>query len=781
MSTFSTASAAPAPLSPVSNSSPVPPARQLKSETQIRAHYEQIKDTFGRWAYPIEKERGGKMYAYICGVWPIKHTFQVSFETPGALGIEVEAVDKGLKLGETYNLRVINMGTGTEFKGDVAIPFGSIIAMAGNRDLATMNFTDAQQAVRDEEDDARREERYVKLTLILPRSANNYTDSIILKEITKEIAAAAAAAAAAKEEGQAEEAPAPQISETRESQLRAIFARADRNSDGHLTRAELILRLRKDTELASLLNLPQQVGDDQRAVFESVFQSMDVDADREVDADEFVSFFTQPQTPPESPAPVADRAEDSAAAKEEGQLDNTRVKWTAFIVPTKLLGQTAAAQSGGSTGRDERSLMQEQTGGWGGPRAEGISVLETIHNAHESGQPGLDTKMEVVGVQGRAVTKIYNVLKVTQNGVHPRTGARTYQVKFYAGKENIPNKPKLYEVLKDYMSLDVRGDFDRKICTSIDLVNRPFEFAFSDFDFGKAEGIDFGITPLQQKQFLDLQKHLFEYFQNEKKTAAEIPECYNNFSPPDMGKNQDQAGGAGELLRGGAGVHADGQGGDTRPRRQAAIVEAERPGRQRQREAGISTDLVVAPVNDKAGFQTVKEVGSRHVIMDPWHAAVLQFYFWLIYFNLLEAGMEGVGSRGRLKGILIGIGATVLGAIAITGIGLFVELGIGAFIGGSALFQGVVMGAGTMLVTDAAAEHLGGGGGGINGSRIALVNKYYKNAMKLNRKAGIRYERKTRRRRKRKTRRTSKRRKTQKKKITRRNRKRNTRKKPKIR
>ena len=72
--------------------------------------------------------------------------------------------------------------------------------------------------------------------------------------------------------------------------LQAIFARVDRNRDGSLTRSELIHRLRKDTELAVLLGLPQRVQDDQRQVFEQVFQHMDQDDDRAITCDEFVEY-----------------------------------------------------------------------------------------------------------------------------------------------------------------------------------------------------------------------------------------------------------------------------------------------------------------------------------------------------------------------------------------------------------------------------------------------------------------------------------------------------------
>ena len=112
----------------------------------------------------------------------------------------------------------------------------------------------------------------------------------------------------------------PRISTAREGQLRAIFARVDRNSDGRLSRAELILRLRKDGELASLLGLPQQVGDEQRAAFEAVFQSMDSDSDKEVDADEFVAFFAQQEVQGEDPEARARELVSPTAQAFLGQL-----------------------------------------------------------------------------------------------------------------------------------------------------------------------------------------------------------------------------------------------------------------------------------------------------------------------------------------------------------------------------------------------------------------------------------------------------------------------------
>ena len=77
----------------------------------------------------------------------------------------------------------------------------------------------------------------------------------------------------------------------RASQLQEIYARADRDGDGRLTRAELILRLRKDEELRELLVLPAHVGDGERDIFEAVFQGMDVDDDRCITVEEFVRYI----------------------------------------------------------------------------------------------------------------------------------------------------------------------------------------------------------------------------------------------------------------------------------------------------------------------------------------------------------------------------------------------------------------------------------------------------------------------------------------------------------
>jgi hypothetical protein len=81
------------------------------------------------------------------------------------------------------------------------------------------------------------------------------------------------------------------------ARLKAIFARADRNNDGVLTRGELAARLIEDIELAALLRLPEAVsmstGALRAKMFGAIFKEMDSNEDKRIDESEFVRYFSK--------------------------------------------------------------------------------------------------------------------------------------------------------------------------------------------------------------------------------------------------------------------------------------------------------------------------------------------------------------------------------------------------------------------------------------------------------------------------------------------------------
>ena len=120
----------------------------------------------------------------------------------------------------------------------------------------------------------------------------------------------------------------PSIDAERVAQLQEIYTRADRDGDGRLTRAGLILRLRKDEELRELLKLAAHVLDGERDVFEKVFQGMDVDDDRCVSHSEFVRYLrlvaaAAPEVPQaQAPAPAQARARAPADMPGTGRVED---------------------------------------------------------------------------------------------------------------------------------------------------------------------------------------------------------------------------------------------------------------------------------------------------------------------------------------------------------------------------------------------------------------------------------------------------------------------------
>lgn len=123
-----------------------------------------------------------------------------------------------------------------------------------------------------------------------------------------------------------------------------LFARADRNGDGRLTRAELILQLREDQELAKALHLPRRVGDGERDAFEAVFQRIDQDDDRSITAEEFAASF---------------RSAENSASRSDAQrtVANEPTAGTpppAAVVPRETLELLTAAVKGETSGLAER-------------------------------------------------------------------------------------------------------------------------------------------------------------------------------------------------------------------------------------------------------------------------------------------------------------------------------------------------------------------------------------------------------------------------------------------
>ena len=72
-----------------------------------------------------------------------------------------------------------------------------------------------------------------------------------------------------------------------------VFELLDKNSDGKLSRIEIIQACRKDERVATLLRIPKQIRqeDGSRNAFETMFQSMDGDDSKAVSLDEFQRFW----------------------------------------------------------------------------------------------------------------------------------------------------------------------------------------------------------------------------------------------------------------------------------------------------------------------------------------------------------------------------------------------------------------------------------------------------------------------------------------------------------
>ena len=119
------------------------------------------------------------------------------------------------------------------------------------------------------------------------------------------------------------------LSADREAELRRAFASIDTDGSGSITRTEFIVGLR-DVEglaatlnlsrvqtsatLAELLNLPPEVGDEERRAFERVFHMMDRNDDSGIELEEFLQFFLHGNTTNTNSAAASASAGAAASA-----------------------------------------------------------------------------------------------------------------------------------------------------------------------------------------------------------------------------------------------------------------------------------------------------------------------------------------------------------------------------------------------------------------------------------------------------------------------------------
>ena len=97
--------------------------------------------------------------------------------------------------------------------------------------------------------------------------------------------------------------PAPSLSprkrtssvETLNLRCAEAFSLIDKNSDGTLTRIEVIQACRSDHRVRELLRLPESIRqeDGSRDAFEEVFQKMDKDDSKGVNLEEFMVFWKE--------------------------------------------------------------------------------------------------------------------------------------------------------------------------------------------------------------------------------------------------------------------------------------------------------------------------------------------------------------------------------------------------------------------------------------------------------------------------------------------------------
>merc|ERR1712093_246781 len=129
--------------------------------------------------------------------------------------------------------------------------------------------------------------------------------------------------------------PTQQLSVHQVEQLRAAFGRLDVNSDGAISKDEIMGALGREADLAELLGMSPQLSADER-FFQAgvIFQDMDTDHGGDVDVDEFIAFFgvapgaNDEEAPEETIIPKTDVETGAASEKSQSEAADTGVAET---------------------------------------------------------------------------------------------------------------------------------------------------------------------------------------------------------------------------------------------------------------------------------------------------------------------------------------------------------------------------------------------------------------------------------------------------------------------
>jgi hypothetical protein len=150
----------------------------------------------------------------------------------------------------------------------------------------------------------------------------------------------------------------PQITPEDDKKLRVLFAHADKNGDGIINVREMLIGLRKDSELANILHLPRHIRQENgtRDAFESVFQDMIHHGEkREVTYEEFRQYIMEHKSkdslvmvpPSDAPPPTGVASiigiRNSSAQHVQTEIKQTPITTSSLSPPFPSTTTTSAA------------------------------------------------------------------------------------------------------------------------------------------------------------------------------------------------------------------------------------------------------------------------------------------------------------------------------------------------------------------------------------------------------------------------------------------------------